>query len=175
MSLAFVAGFLLAALPAFPVFAGENSAKQQAEFVSNFLSFVEWPRGAFLDEKAPAIVCVLGDAPVAAALQKDAARKKGMTHEPVIKVLSSTELTPACHILFVSSKEMARWDAIQKTFGMSSVFTVGDAPGFSSKGGIVEFFEQGGHTKLKINLKMATKARFKISSRLLKIAEIVEQ
>jgi len=55
-----------------------------------------------------------------------------------------------------------------------SVFTVADQEGFAKAGGIANFFRAENRIRFEINPRAAQKAGLKISSRLLRLAKVVQ-
>jgi DNA-binding LytR/AlgR family response regulator len=53
------------------------------------------------------------------------------------------------------------------------ILTVGDVERFSARGGMIRFVTEHGRIRLRINLKAAEAANLKLSSKLLRPAEIV--
>ena len=149
-------------------------AKQEAEFINNFLSFVDWPGKAFYDDKAPAVLCVVGNNPFGKSLQKYAAGKDGPRPLAVVD-LESVAQVPACHMVFIEASEKARAAEIMESVGDSAVLTLSEIEGFATSGGMIEFSDDGRGVRLTVNQKTAQDAGFKISSKLLRVATIVGQ
>jgi len=82
---------------------------------------------------------------------------------------SATEVTN-CHILFISSSEKARLPQILKHLNGSSVLTVGEMPGFTETGGMINFVLEGTKMRFQINKDAANNAGLKISAKLLNVA-----
>ncbi len=78
-----------------------------------------------------------------------------------------------CHILFISRSENERVPEILSAVKNRPVLTVSDGDGFASQGGIIEFFTDKSRIRLRINLDAAQAANLTISSKLLRVAEIV--
>lgn len=149
-------------------------AKQEAEFINNFLSFVDWPAKSYYDNKAPAVVCVLGKSPFGNALARYASGKEGPRAMTLLEIESLSQI-PACHMLFINTEDTARMGEILGSFGDSAVLTMSEIEGFADKGGMIEFSDDGRGVRLKVNQKTAQDAGFKISSKLLRVATIVGQ
>ena len=79
----------------------------------------------------------------------------------------------ACHILFISSSEEKRLAKILEILKDSSVLTVGEMKQFAQSGGMVNFTIKENKIRFEINVDAAVRAELKISSKLLKLAEIV--
>ena len=148
----------------------------EAAYLSNFGRFVEWPRrirsaaAAGAPNSDPFYVCVLGQDPFGLIL--DAALKgETIGGAPMVaKRLSRPEDAAGCRILFVSSSKDTQLSAIMATLGTSSVLTVGDMPGFTNRGGMIQFVLNGNRVRFEINLAAAQRARLALSSQLRKLA-----
>jgi hypothetical protein len=75
----------------------------------------------------------------------------------------------------VSASEVARISEITRAVHAWSVLTVSDIDRFSERGGIICFFMEGQKVRFRINVKMATSARLKISSKLLRLAVVMPE
>ena len=82
------------------------------------------------------------------------------------------ELRP-CQILFISASERGRLKEIVETIAGDHVLTVGEMDGFAQRWGIVNFQVTGNKVRFEINRARAQRAGLRISSRLLRVATIV--
>ena len=57
----------------------------------------------------------------------------------------------------------------------SPVLTVSDAEEFTKRGGIIQFFVESGKMRFRINARSAKRARLLLSSRLLALADVVDE
>ena len=57
----------------------------------------------------------------------------------------------------------------------TAVLTVSDSETFTKRGGIVQIFVESGKMKFRINSRSAKRARLLLSSRLLALAEVVDE
>ena len=55
----------------------------------------------------------------------------------------------------------------------TSVLTVGDEEGFARRGGVINFLFENDRVRFEINVDAATRARLKISAKLLALAKLV--
>jgi len=77
-----------------------------------------------------------------------------------------------CHVLFFSSKDRT---FIQEKLDMlknQNILTVGETEGFIEMGGMINFFEEEQHLRFTVNQCAAAAAGLKLSSQLLKSADI---
>ncbi len=145
----------------------------KAAFLFNFARFVEWPADAFLSADSPLQICILGQDPFGRDFEQMIEDKTVTGHRIEIAHPEGVPQARACQILFISSsdKQQIR-DTLQGLRG-SSVLTVGDAPGFATMGGVINFVLDDHRVRFEINQKAAESAHLKLSARLLTVAKLV--
>jgi hypothetical protein len=139
----------------------------KAAFIFNFAKFVEWPTTAFPKPSSPIIVGVLGENPFNDALEKIIKNKKVDEHPVIIMQFRAASEATNCHILFISSSEKLRLPQVLKQLNGRSVLTVGETPGFTEAGGMINFVLEGTKIRFQINNDAANGAGLKISAKLL--------
>jgi hypothetical protein len=146
----------------------------KAAFLYNFVQFVEWPADAFSDAQSPVVIGILGDDPFGASLD-DIVRDEKVNNRPlVIRHYQRVEDIKDCQILFISQSENRRLEEILAGLKDRSILTVGDTDGFARRGGMIRFVTENNKIRFRINVKAAKTANLTISSKLLRLAEIVE-
>lgn len=138
----------------------------KAAFLYNFPKFIELPGENTLT------LCIVGDNPLGdamAALDGQVSAGKRL----VLKRVDSRNEIPSCQILFISSSEKENLESIMKYARKKQILTVGDTPGYSAKGVIVNFYLENNRVKIEINIDAAEQSKLKISSKLLKLARII--
>ena len=145
----------------------------KAVFLFNFTQFVDWPAAAFNDASEPIAICVLGKDPFGSYLD-DAVRGERVDNRPLVvrRYMRSDELD-SCRILFISQSEAGQLDTIIAHARAMRALTVSDARGFGEHGGMVGFVTEDNRVRLRINLDAAKAAGLTISSKLLRVAELV--
>ena len=146
----------------------------KAVFLFNFAQFVTWPTNAFSEEQTPLTIGVLGDDPFDAFLDETVRNEKVNGHPLVIQRYRSAKDIKDCQILFVSRSESKRMEMILADLKGKNILTVGDNEGFISNGGVIRFVTEENKIHFKINLEAAKSANLTISSKMLRLAEIVE-
>jgi len=144
----------------------------KAIFLFNFAQFVQWPVHAFTGPDDALTICILGDDPFGSFLDDIVRNEKVDGHPMVIKRCNRVEDVEGCQILFVSSSERDHYQKILAALRGKSVLTVSDIDGFVRNGGMIRLMMEGGKIHFRINLGSTKKARLKISSKLLRLAEI---
>jgi hypothetical protein len=152
------------------VTAGEDELK--AAFLYNFVRFVEWPERAFAGPGDPLVVC-LEDGEFAAVVARSVADKKVGERDLVVRPWSGAPRYEGCHVVFLDHLERDAWDDVFASLASHSVLTVGDMRRFASEGGIINFTRAGDKLRFEINPAAAERADLKISSKLLRVAEVI--
>lgn len=156
--------------PAQPV---DAEYKFKAVYLYNFLQFVEWPARAFPEATTPITIGVLGENPFGPILDQTVTGEHIKGREIVVRQCSNIEEIKGCHLLFVGKSEKARLGPILSQTSDASMLTVSEVEGFVEQGGVINFFIQDGKLRFAINLAAAEKADLKISSKLLRLAKLV--
>ena len=109
----------------------------KAGFIYNFAKLVEWPATAFAQPDSPIVIGILGTDPFGPIIDRVLDGKKVNGRGLVVKRLKSLNDVKDCHIVFVTSSEVARSiEAIRLAKNMP-VLTIGEIPGFAKHGGII--------------------------------------
>lgn len=145
----------------------------KAAFLFNFTQFVEWPASAYPTSTAPFIIGIIGDDPFGPYLDKVIQNEQVNGHPLAIQRYKCGEDIRWCHILFVNLPKPSQLEQLLPLLEDRSTLTVGDTPFFARKGGMIRFFTDQNKTRFQINLETAKAAHLTISSKLLRLAEIV--
>ena len=151
---------------------GGREYQVKAAFLFNFAKFVEWPESSFADARAPIVLGIVGDNPFGDDLDRIVTGQmvKGRTIH-ISKYRSGDDLR-ACHILFISESEHARVPQILASLQGASVLTVSDIDGFAKGGGVMQLILEEDRVRFAVNLDSATRAKLKINSKLLALAQV---
>jgi hypothetical protein len=150
----------------------------KAGFIYNFAKLVEWPTTAFAQPDSPIVIGILGDDPFGVTLDRIVADKKINGRSFAVKRLKwSKDLKDlrGCNILFISSSEKEHIDGVLDAMKSLPILTIGDAPGFAKRGGIMNFTLEDNKVRFEVNVEAAKRSDLTISSRLLTLARIVQQ
>lgn len=162
-------GAATALSPAEPPRPSEYAVK--AAFLYNFAKFVKWPA-----EGGPGktfVVAVLGDDPFGAVLDRTFSGKT-LAERPVeVRRLTDGEATDDVQLLFVSASERARLPQVLKQLEGKSVLTVGELERFAERGGMIAFRVRDDVVRFDVNLAQVERARLKMSSQLIRLAQRV--
>lgn len=150
-----------------------NEYDVKAAFLYQFANFVEWPSGSFSSSSSPIVIGVLGDDPFGDKLDDTVRGKTVDGRKITIKRSDDVKDLTSCHIVFISSSASGRLSKIIDRLRSESILTVGETDQFASHGGIIGFVIHDNKIGLQINVEAAKKAKLKISSKLLRLAEVV--
>lgn len=145
----------------------------RAVFLFNFTQFIEWPQNAFLNENSPMVIGVLGQDPFGNVLEETIRGEEMNGHPLVVQRFSKVEEIEVCHILYVNVSKSDQLKHVFESLKNKNVLTVGDINNFSKQGGMIRFFTENSKTRIRINLESTKEADLTISSKLLRLAEIV--
>jgi hypothetical protein len=144
----------------------------KATFIYNFVQYTEWPRQS-LSSASSFNICIVGDS--FQSVMEDTVRGERVNGRSiVVRTLSSAENISECQLIYfrdaADPKTMADILTAADTF---PILTVGEAPEFIRKGGIIRFTKTGNRIRFEINPQAAEKRSLSLSSRLLRLADIV--
>jgi hypothetical protein len=145
----------------------------KAVFLFNFAQFVEWPAGAFPSTETPLVIGILGSDPFGASLDEIVRGETADGHPLVVRRYRGVEDVAGCHILFIGQMEKDDLRQVLDSLKGRPILTVGDTERFAGRGGMIRFVTDRNRIRLRINLEVAAAANLKISSKLLRPAEIV--
>ena len=145
----------------------------KAAFLLNFARYVEWPVAAFSSADSPVRVCMLEAGDFGKVVRDTIAGKSVGARSVEVVGVDAALAAADCHILFLESESGYEGEVLE-TLGESSVFTVASDTGFAKNGGIANFFRAGNRIRFEINPRAARGAGLNISSRLLRLAQVVE-
>jgi hypothetical protein len=172
LSLLIVAALAPSRAPAQAVFSTEYDIK--AALLFHLTQFTEWPASAFTNSESPIVIGVLGDNPFGTTVDKTVGGEKVQNRRVETRYFNSVDQVK-CHVLFVSRSETAQIDRIIAKLRARGILTVSDIDRFARRGGMVAFrTDRNRRVNLNINLAEVEAARLKISSKLLRIANLVE-
>lgn len=146
----------------------------KAVFLFNFAQFVNWPTKTFAGPDEAFCIGILGDDPFGSFLDATVKGEKVDSHPLVIARYSRIEDVKNCQILFICKSEKDRSEKIFTYLKNRKILTVGDSDGFLEDGGIISFSTKENKIHLMINPRAAKRANLSISSKVLRLAEIVE-
>jgi uncharacterized protein DUF4154 len=174
--LALLSALLASSLTAQPPQPDQATSREytiKATYLYHFLHYMTWPRTT----RAPGDTYVIGVVHCPVLFQKltKVAEKSVKGRRILVRKFKGTADARPCHILFVGRDQKKHLDAWRGIAERDHTLLVGDTPGFEKHGAVVNFFVKGNKVRLQINLEAAKRAGIKISSKLLKLAKIIQK
>lgn len=146
----------------------QNEYDVKAAFIYNFTKYIEWPPSA-LPGNTPIVIGIVGRDPFGRSIDELLQGKSVSGRSLRVRRLNwgDDEIT-SCHVLFISS---GSFDPVRlaKLRGRP-ILTIGESPGFTAKGGIINFVIEGGRVRFDVNPDLANSGGIQISSKLLSLA-----
>jgi len=149
----------------------ENQVR--SAFIVNFVQFIDWPEGTFAKADDPMVVGIVDGDGMAQALQAAIEGKTIKGHKLVFRQMTA-ENPKGCQVLFVGSGA-GDVSAIIKAAGGGPVLTIGEGDGFIDAGGVIGFYIEDRKERFEISTAAADRAKLQVSSKLLKLAKVVNK
>ena len=151
---------------------GVSTPGLTAAFLFNFVKFTTWPADALRDG-IPIVICVGGNDQVADALVHVTQNKTVEGHPLAIRRTELERPLAECHVVYGASLKATRAQELIRATSGHPILTVSDLEDFAERGGVANFFIDGGRMRFAVNPDAADRARLRISSKLLALAKVV--
>jgi len=143
----------------------EHEYQLKTAYLFHFAELTEW------STPTPVTICLLGQSPLRAYLP---VLENRQIHGHVVHVLLTEKPTVSrCQILFLSDVSDLS-PALLAEAQTNHVLLVSDTENFAHNGGMIQFMLRNDKLKLLVNLSSVKQAGLKLSSKLLRMAEILE-
>jgi len=143
-----------------------------AVYLYHFSSFTHWPKTAFSADDNALHVCVMGHNPFQNFLDELADRRVGLrVFKP--RYLSVNDKLGSCHMVYLSQPTSASIDDI-KGLNAPGRLLLGEGVEFVKRGGAIGFYTENNKIHIIVNRQAINSAALKISSKLLRLARILE-
>ena len=150
-----------------------SEAQVKAVFLFNFAQFVDWPAEAVPDSQAPLVIGILGDDPFGDFLDATVRGEHRGARPFAVQRYQRVDDITRCDILFISRSSADRPEEILARLKRRPILTVSDADRFAERGGMIRFVTDRSRIRLQINPEPAEAAHLTISSKLLRVAEVI--
>jgi hypothetical protein len=139
----------------------------------NLILYTEFPATAFASSEAPLVIGVMEQGPVALMLQEMTRNETWHGRRIVLQQCRTGAEMKMCHVIYLSGSGYARWPAMRQEFAGRPILTVGDGQTFARDGGVVQLGLDQNQLKLVVNLAAVRQAGLTISSKVLRLSEIM--
>ena len=138
----------------------------------NIARFTHWPERAFNNDKNTLILCVFGDNVVQQSFENI---DNKVINNKNIRVINLSRLRNVnqCQLLYLSELDRNRLTPLLMELEGQPILTIGENMEFLQAGGMVGMEKVNEKIQLNINLSAIKQTELVISSRLLKLANIV--
>lgn len=149
--------------------------KVKARYVTTLAEYATWPASSLpTPQGTPIVLGVLGTAPFG-PLEKEIEtiyRIHGRRIELIF--LRQPSEARGCHIVFISASESRRLTEVLRLLRGLPVLTIGDTPGYSARGVMINLFLAQNQVLFEINQNALKSSGMVMSSHVLKLARLVE-
>ena len=140
-------------------------------YLFNFMKFITWPS----DENSDSFnLCILGEDPVNEKLKQLDGRSIHKQQLDVVYLIKP-DANYHCHVVFVGESEKKFARDIVNFYSHTPTLTISSMENFTLNGGMIGFITLGNIIRFNINLKQARETQLSISSKLLELANQVDQ
>lgn len=150
----------------------------KAVYLEKFSLFVNWPdESNITDTDKDFVITVIGKNPFNGELKNLYEKEKAKILKKNVKLsfINRVEEIEATHILFVTESASNLFEQIYNKVKEKPILLIADKQGYAQKGAHISFYvTDQGKLHFEINRERAVNSKIGISSRLLKIAKIVE-
>lgn len=152
--------------------ASERSVK--AAFVYKFTQYVDWPADS-VAQNEPFTIGVLGSGAYVEELLR--MTEDRIVSERFIKVrrVADDDSVDDLQVLFVAGDQRGKLGALLSTARGRPILTVTESEGALSDGSIINFTRMGDRVRFEVSLAAAEASRLKLNSRLLAVAQTIQQ
>jgi hypothetical protein len=143
----------------------------KAAYLYKFAPFVSWPATTFTSPADPFDICIVGNDPFGALLDRATANQHVDGRAILIHRMPKADRKSSCQIMYIGGPPATVKEALQAVAG-TPVLTVTDGP---EAPGIVDFVMDQGRVRFRLNDQTAADNGLTISSKLLSLAVSVTQ
>lgn len=162
-----------------PVRSADASAHREyaikAAALFNFVPFIHWPVESFPADDTPVVIGILGPDPFGPVIDRIVAHETLRGHPIRIERYASLHAIGRCHILFIARGARDTWRKHATSLAHRPILTVSDTEGFARGGGMVQFYTDRNRLRMIINLGAARAAGLNVSSKLLRLADVIKE
>jgi hypothetical protein len=156
-----------------PVEAEPSEYQVKAVFLYNFSHFVAWPARESSTVIRPFTICVLGADPFEQNLDEAVRGEHVAERSLLVRRIREPSEAVDCEILFIARSEGNDLDKVLTAVAHRTVLTVSELEGAAQRGVMIQFVNENNKIRLRINDDSARAAGLIVSSKLLRLADIV--
>jgi hypothetical protein len=147
----------------------------KAAFLLNFVRLIEWPASAFSDDDTPYVLGVFADDPFQGALEA-VLEGSSIAGRPLRTMrIDSPRDAQRCHLVFVPASQTKQLSTLKRAVAEAPVLLVTEGEDLARRGAAISFYQEGDRVRFEVNRQAAQRVKLKPSSRLLRLARLVEE
>ena len=150
-----------------------NEYALKSVFLYNFCRFIDWPDAAFSGPGDPIVIGVFGEDPFGPLLPEAVQGETFHGRSIRIEHYRNPRDAVRCHLLFVGASEAPRVGDVLAAVAGRSIVTVGETESFVERGGMIALVADRNRIRLLVNPAPLRAAKLDVSSKLLRVAEII--
>jgi len=168
--------FLNCSLASQPAFADTAQYDVAASLISKIVNFVTWPKTFDIDSSKNKPVFCIVDKPGHTKLRKALLANGSLEKSFTIPLnISPTSSFKQCQILFIAKTPKVTLSKLLHQISSSEArLTFSFSDNYARKGVMVNFYTEKHNIRFEVNWKIMKKSKLKLSSRVLKLAKIIE-
>lgn len=146
----------------------------KAALVFKLVKFVDWPATAMAGHD-PLQICSLGESRVAEALATIDGKpiRDRQAQFRKIATLAVNEVR-GCHVLYIPASARETSSNFTGILRGRNILTIGDAPDFARRGGMIGLIQSENKLSFEINLRVARESSLEPGAPLLELATVIE-
>jgi hypothetical protein len=140
----------------------------KAAYLYKFAPFVQWPSSVFASASSPFQLCILGQDPFGASLERAVSGQRVDEHPVAVRRLEHVDAASGCHMLYLGTSRVQTTAEALRALRGSPTLTVADNG--RDTGAIIKFIVKDNRVRFDIDVAAATANHMTISSKLLGLA-----
>lgn len=165
---------LLGVSTATPVFAHElKSSALKVAYIYNIAKFTRWPETTWSNPSDPFQLCFYGNDEVSDNLVQ-LENKPVNGHGIALVEAQYKDDYSGCNIFYIETTDRRRYRYLMSLIDQHSVLVITDNSPFFATGGLINLVETGQRLHFQVSKKQLADSQLKLSSKLLKLAILVD-
>jgi hypothetical protein len=145
----------------------------KAVLIYNFAQYTDWPTNAFESVDSPFVIGILGNDPFGGSLETTVENETIAGRTFLVKHFSTVAEIQTCHILYIGQSETKRLGTVLAGLKGRPILTLSDIENSAYAGVCVRFLTVNNKIRLRINVDSLSADNLVMSSKILRLAEIV--
>ncbi len=153
---------------------GVSEQELRAAALNQLVQFARWPAETMKNDQQPFIIGIYGEDPFGSIID-DLTRGENVNgHAILVQRVFTIEEAEKCHVLYVAGANRRSADHVIHAVATKGVLTVTDDEAVVDEGAVIGLTLRNHRIHLLVNLEAARRDGLTLSSKLLRLAEIVK-